>query len=88
MYIASMTKSEFSAFIKSVVSEAINEERKILRVINKSDDAEYCTIEKVTEKFKVTKATVHNWAKASRIRKYKINGRTLFKLAEIEQVFA
>ena len=49
-------------------------------------DSDYCTIQRVTENVKVTKATVHNWAKTGRIRKYKIGGRTLFKVSELENL--
>jgi hypothetical protein len=88
MYLASMTKSEFVSFLKSTISEAINEERSFLKSLKIGKDEEYSTITNVTEKFKVTKATVHNWAKRKLIKKYKINGRTLYKIAEIELAFA
>lgn len=85
MYLSSMTKAELASFIKLTISEAINENKKLLNSLFPKIDEEYCTIVEVSKKFKVTKATVHNWAKAGTIKKHKINGRTLYKLSEIEK---
>ena len=86
MYLAAMTKSEFASFVKATFQDIINEQKKTIKEILPTDNSEYCTIVSLTERFKVTKATVHNWAKRGTIKKYKVSGRTLYKLAEIEKV--
>lgn len=87
MFLASMTKMEFASFIKDTLNDVINEHKKVLQNLLPTNDLEYCTIISLTEKFKVTKATIHNWAKRGTIKKYKINGRTLYRLKEVEKIF-
>jgi len=81
-----MTKSELASFIKNAIQEGIAEIRNQLSGITTKED-DYCTIGKAAQLFKVTKATIHNWAKNGSIKKYKLNGRTLLKVAEIESLF-
>ena len=85
MFVDSMTKAELIALIKTSVSETVQKMKNEFKTLLPSVDFEYCTIQTVADKFKVTKATVHNWAKNGRIKKYKICGRTLYKLSEIER---
>lgn len=87
MYVHSMTKSEFAAFLKATVAEAIRSHKASFDELFPKTENDYCTIKTVIERFKVSEATVHNWAKRNTIKKYKINGRTLYKVAEIEKVF-
>ena len=86
MYISSMTKSELASFIKLVIKEAINDATPQASIKLPGLPDEFCTIAKVAERFKVTKATVHNWAKRGTIKKHRINGRTLYKISEFENV--
>src|SRR5689334_23051387 len=85
MFISSMTKAELAAFIKTTISESLKEEIQGFQLPDLTN-RNYLTITKVAERFKVTKATIHNWAKKGSIKKYKINGRTLLKLEEIEMI--
>jgi hypothetical protein len=85
MFISSMTKSELAAFIKNTIRESIKEVKNQFQLLP-DNELGYCTISVVAERFKVTKATIHNWAKNGSIVKYKINGRTLYKLSEIETI--
>jgi excisionase family DNA binding protein len=45
------------------------------------------TISEAAKKCKVTKVTIHNWAKQGVIKKYRLQGRTLIKLSELEKNF-
>jgi len=80
-----MTKSELAAFIKDTLKEAVNEIKSQLSIIP-DDEHGYCTIAAVAQRFKVTKATIYNWVKSGTVKKYKINGRTLYRLPEIESI--
>ena len=81
MYVGSMTKSELSSFIKDCIKQAINENSSLI-VDTKSSDTDFCSIQEFAVKFRITKATVHNWIKRGNVTRKKINGRSLVRLLE------
>ena len=83
-----MQKAEFFALIKEAVQEAILSNNKDLHIKSNNTDnkKEYSTIKEVAEYFKVSRQTVHtSWIKKGTVKKYKIGGRTLLKITDIEK---
>ncbi|MBS1579054.1 MAG: helix-turn-helix domain-containing protein [Bacteroidetes bacterium] len=87
MFVANMSKGELAAFIKDSIKNSVLELKNEFSFLPKPTDEDFCTIDRVIARFKITKQTVHNWAKQGRVRKYKLNGRVLYKLNEIENNF-
>jgi len=86
MFGSSMQKSELSSFIHAEVASAIKKQRESLEVIIPQDGSPYYTIEKLKILFDKTSATIHNWVKEGRIKKYKVGRNTFFKKSEIDKL--
>ena len=84
MYLENMNKGEIKALIKDTFKELISEHKQGIISDVKSTN-EYSTIKETAEYFKVTPQTIHtSWIKKGLVTKYKIGGRSLLKIKEIE----
>ncbi len=81
-----MEKSELASFIHSEVASAIKKQRETLEIIIPNEASPYYTIEKLRVLFNKTSATIHNWIKEGRIKKYKVGRNTFFKKSEIDRL--
>lgn len=83
-----MEKAEFKALFKESLIDALNavDLRGFLQKgIDEMPKKENATVGEVAKYFKVTRQTIYNWINKGIVTKYKIGGRSLFKIPEIEE---
>jgi uncharacterized protein YcgL (UPF0745 family) len=91
-YLGNFTKSEMSAFLAAEFGPVLEEVRSLrqevanLRSQLHHKHKDLYTIVDIAELFSVVPATVHNWVKKGKLIKYKIEGRTQFKRADVEKL--
>ena len=87
MYLSNMAKAEFTAFLKEALVDALKDPnfKVILKAAFQGNRQEYSTVKEVAEFFKISSQTLYNWVNKGLATKYKISGRSLFKIEEIEK---
>jgi excisionase family DNA binding protein len=83
-----MEKAEFKAFLKESLIDIykdIDLKEFLQKAIDEIPKKEYATVKEVAEYFNVARQTIYNWEKKGIVTKYKIGGRTLCKIPEIEE---
>lgn len=73
----------------SELRELIQEEfaKAIEKVTNKNTGPKPLSIADVTERYSVSKATVHNWIKTGKIKGFKMGKGRFFHLEELENCY-
>jgi len=79
-YLIHMTKDEFKHELKQTVTEILKE-NQTSQIIQES----YLTRKEVAEKLRISLPTLHRATRKGFIKGYKISGRILFKLSEVEK---
>ena len=73
---------EFKSIIGDIVEEKL---RQFKPELPKPADGEYITRNQVCDKIKISLATLHAYTKCGILKGYRIGGRVLYRLSEIEQ---
>lgn len=81
-----MTKEDFRNDLKNIVSETIRENHKPEQPTSR--EPEYLTRQETARKFKISLVTLHRWTKAGIVKDYKIGGRVLYRVEEIENAIS
>jgi len=73
---------DFQAIIGQIVRDEL---KQFKPEPTKQANGEYITRHQVCEKLKISLATLHTYTKDGTLKGYRIGGRVLYRLAEVEQ---
>jgi excisionase family DNA binding protein len=83
-----MEKAEFKALFKESLIDALKDidlKEFLQKGIDEMPKKENATVAETAKYFKVTRQTIYNWVNKGIVTKYKIGGRSLFKISDIEE---
>ena len=78
MFKSNVFETTQDQLVAQVVSELKNELKQAIFT------EQYLTREEVSELFKISLSTIHNWTKRGILHPYQIGGRVYFKASDIE----